>query len=169
MLGQRYALRHLEDDLAPQVRRLMIDELHWAVEHNKVYYSRHFAEDGSKEYPFLLQKAFDSGNPDTLEESLNVPRYFQAGSPRNAAQTFAWDEFNKYYMRALCLLVETLPGYELRVTRGRHSDKPKPESSQRMGKTQNPRSFLRGLRETPKVNPFGANSGLTLELSRRSN
>lgn len=167
MLEQRYQLRHLNDGLATEVRRLMIEELYWAVEHDKLYTSKHFAKPGHKEYPLLLQEAFATGNPDTLEESLNVPGYFQAGSPRNAAQTFSWDEFNKYYMRALCLLAQVGPGYELVVARGRHSDHPKPQSSKLIGARKDPSRFLRGLREVPKVNPFGANSGLTLELRKR--
>ncbi|HEY6350419.1 MAG TPA: hypothetical protein VI636_13515 [Candidatus Angelobacter sp.] len=166
MLKLRYELRHLNDELVDDVRRLMIEELYWAVEHNKLYYSKHFARSGHKEYPLLLQKEFATGNPDTLEESLNVPGYFQAGSPRNAVQTFAWDEFNKYYMRALCLLAQVGAGYEVVVARGRHSDHPKPESSKRIGAKKDPTRFLSGLREVPRVNPFGANSGLTLELRK---
>jgi len=142
----------------------MIAELYWAVEHGKFYYSKHFSAAGSKEYPLLLQNAFAIGNPDTLEQSLNVPGYFQENSPRNAAQTFAWDEFNKYYMRALCLLAQNLAGSELVVVRGRHSGNPKPESNRLLGAKKNPARFLSGLRGIPKVNPFGANSGLTLEL-----
>jgi len=168
MLNQWCELRHLNGQLAPDIRRLMIAELYWAVEHDKLYYSKHFTAAGKKEYSLLLQNAFASGNPDTLEESLNVPGHFQPDSPKNSVQTFAWDEFNKFYMRALCLLAQSHPGYDLLVVRGRHSDNPKPESNRLLGAKKDPGQFLNALRGVPRVNPFGANSGLTLELRERS-
>lgn len=79
---------------------------------------------------------------------------------------FAWDEFNKYYMRALCRLAQTLPDYHVLVARGRQSNHPKRGSSGLLGVEKNTMKFLAGLREVPKVNPFGANSGLTLELCK---
>lgn len=164
MLNQRYELRHLSDEFAPGLRRLMIAELQWSIERNKIYRSKHFTQLGLKEYPLLLEQALLAGNPDSLEESLNVTAYFLPGTPKNAPQIFAWDEFNKYYMRALCRLAQTLPGSRLVVVRGRHSSNPKPESNRLLGTEKNPLKFIAGLREVPKVNPFGANSGLTLEL-----
>lgn len=164
MLDKRYELRHLNGELAPELRRLMLAELDWSVKNGKIYPSKHFTEAGHKEYPLLLAKALAEGNPDTLEESLNVPGYLQPGSGRSATQTFAWDEFNKYYMRALCHLAQTLHECRLLVARGRHSDNPKPESNRLLGKEKDPVRFLAGLRQVQKLNPFGANSGLTLEL-----
>jgi hypothetical protein len=35
-----------------------------------------------------------------------------------------------------------------------------------MGHSKDPATFLATLRNIPKVNPFGANSGLTLELHK---
>jgi hypothetical protein len=162
----RYELQHLNDDLAPEVRRLMIAELGWSLEHGKLYYSKHFAPPGYKEYPQLLAQSLGVSDPDGLEEALNEPGYFQPDAPKKAAQTFAWDEFNKYYMRGLCRLAQIVSGSELWVVRGRHSKNPKPESNRLLGTAKNPAAFLSGLREVPKVNPFGANSGLTLALGR---
>jgi hypothetical protein len=166
MLVRRYHLQHLTDEHVEELRRLMVAELHWAVEHGKLYYSQYFTEAGREEYPLLLQKALLNGNPDSLEESLDQPYYLHPGSPKNAAQTFAWDEFNKYYMRALCLLAQNLTGFELAVARGRHSENPKRESNRLLGQGKNPARFLTALRNIPRVNPFGANSGLTLELRK---
>ena len=145
----------------------MLEELLWAFENEKFYPSKHFTELGDKEYPRLLQEALAAGTPDTLEESLNVPVYWQPGSPSNAIQTFAWDEFNKYYMRALCQLKHEHPECDLVIARGRESVNPKPGSNRLLGKTENASRFLHRLRGAPKVNPFGANSGLTLELQER--
>ena len=168
MLEQRYELQHLTDEFAPEIRRLMLAELQWSVEHGKIYYSKHFTAVGHKEYPGLLADALTDGNPDTLKQSLNVPGYFLPGAPRNAAQTFTWDEFNKYYMRAVCRLAQTFQECELVVVRGRHSANPKPESDRLLGATKDPLRFLNGLRGVPKVNPFGANSGLTLALRKQT-
>lgn len=164
MLNHKYQLRHLNDALAPKIRRLMLEELDWSLEPGKLYHSKHFSGAGQKEYPLLLEKALRSGNPDTLEESLNIEEYFQPDTPKNAAQTFAWDEFNKYYMRALCRLAQAIAGSRLVIVRGRQSNNPKPESDRLLETEKNPLKFLAGLREVPRVNPFGANSGLTLEL-----
>jgi hypothetical protein len=166
MLEQQYNLRHLTEKIASEVRQRMLEELHWSLESNKIYFSKHFSPTGEENYPHLLKNALESGNPNTLEESLNLPGNFEPDSPRKAAQTFAWDEFNKYYMRALCRLAQELAGYELIVVRGRQSRNPKPESDRLIGAKKDPVKLLNGLRNVPKVNPFGANSGLTLELRK---
>src|SRR5260221_13345100 len=111
MLDQRYELRHLHDDLASQVRYLMLAELLWSLENNKLYFSRNFARSESHKYPALLRDGLATGTPDTLDDSL-AP-VFRQEVARRSRQTFAWDEFNKFYMRALCRWVQEHSGYEL--------------------------------------------------------
>jgi hypothetical protein len=166
MLDQHYELRHLHDDLAPQVRRLMLVELLWSLENNKLYFSRNFADSESDKYPSLLRDALAAGTPDTLDDSL-APIFRQEVAGRSR-QTFAWDEFNKFYMRALCRLVTEHSGYELIATRGRHSLSHRNSSDVQIGESRDAVRFLNQLRNVPRVNPFGANSGLTLALQPRN-
>ena len=102
-----------------------------------------------------------------LDDALNQPNIFQPKTARKSAQAFIWDEFNKYYMRALCRWVEQHPGYEVVVVRGRQSQTHRDSSDARLGHTVNSKKFLDVLRGVPKVNPFGANSGLTLMIRKR--
>ena len=166
MLDQRYELRHLQDNLGSEVRRLMLAELLWSLENNKLYSSKNFAESGHREYPSLLRDALATGTPDTLDDSLAAPGIFRPGLARKSAQTFVWDEFNKYYMRALCQWVREHPGYDLIVARGRHSASHRESSDVQLGHTRDPVRFLETLRHVPRVNPFGANSGLTLVIRK---
>jgi hypothetical protein len=69
-------------------------------------------------------------------------------------------------MRAACRWVQKHRGYELVIVRGRQSDTHRESSDTRIGRKQDPRRLLEALRDTPKVNPFGANSGLTVEIRK---
>ena len=162
MLDQLYELRHLKDHLAPELRHLMLAELLWSLQHNKIYFSRNFVEERKREYPVLLQDALAEGTPDTLDDSLAASGIFKPGLARRSAQSFVWDEFNKYYMRALCQWVRGHPGHELTVARGRQSAMHRQLSDDRIGQTRDPLRLLNQLRTAPNINPFGANSGLTL-------
>jgi len=164
MLDQAYDLRHLNDDLAGEVRRLMLEELLWSLENNKLYFSKNFTEKGREEYPSRLCAALEAGTPDTLEVSLATSGIFRAGLAPRSAQSFVWDEFNKFYMRALCRWVSGHPGHELVVSRGRHSTQHREASDRQIGQSRDPVRFLNQLRTAPNANPFGANSGLTLVI-----
>jgi hypothetical protein len=168
MLDQRYELRHLNDALALEIRPLMLAELLWSLEHQKLYYSKQFAAHVHDEYPRILMDALTSGTPDTLDEALNQPGIFRPNTPRRSAQSFIWDEFNKFYMRALCLWVIMHPGHEVVVVRGRVSEHHRGSSDAQLGRKEDPKKFLEVLRETPEINPFGANSGLTLTIRKKS-
>jgi hypothetical protein len=162
MLDQKYELKHLGDKPASEIRHFMLEELLWSLQHEKLYFSQYLTDRGGGEYPQLLYKALASGTPDSLEESLSAQGIFREDAPKKSIQTFAWDEFNKYYMRALCRWVIEHAGYALVVIRGRHSESTRSSSNTLLGQTKEASSFLNGLRQSPRINPFGANSGLTL-------
>src|SRR5436305_8635781 len=167
MLSQRYELKHLNDALASEIRRLMLEELIWSLENEKFYFSQYFSESGKENYLPLLHAALMSGTPDTLQEGLSASGIIEPGSPSNATQTFAWDEFNKYYMRALCRWIQMHPGCEAIVVRGRESANPRSFSDTQVGRRKEVKDFLGILRTNPRINPFGANSGLTLTISNQ--
>lgn len=169
MLSQRYQLQHLEGPIAHEVRAFMREEFLWSSQRNKLYFGQYLSEAGRARYSRLLEKALRSGSPDSLAESLAQPGLWQANAPRKSVETFAWDEFNKYYMRGLCRWVQLHPHHHaLEVIRGRASQSRRASSDATLGNSRNPEKFLQALRESPRINPFGANSGLTLRIRRES-
>jgi hypothetical protein len=142
----------------------MVEEFIWSCRHSKLYMSKYLTAAGSECYPQLLQQALVSGSPDSLCDSLYVAGLWQPGAPKHSIDTFSWDEFNKYYMRALCHWCEERRHYEIVIIRGRHSASHRSSSEIRINETQDPAALLRRLRLQPAINPFGANSGLTLTL-----
>jgi hypothetical protein len=167
MLSQTYELKHLTDHLQHNIRRFTLQELLWSFEHKAVYLSKYLTEAGRARYPQLLAQALDSGSPNSLSDVLGSPGVWQDKAPRNSIATFAWDEFNKYYMRGLCRWIQDHPGYQAVVVRGRHSGAPRSSSDTRINQRREAAGLLQQLRHRPATNPFGANSGLTLEIRRR--
>lgn len=168
MLSQHFELKHITDHLQHNIRRLMLLELLWSCQHDAVYVSKYFTPAGSDRYCQLLAQALESGSPDSFCDALNSPELWQSGAPRNSVQTFAWDEFNKYYMRALCRWTIDHTGSEIVVVRGRRSRTHRSSSDAQMNQRRDAVDLLRQLRDQPAINPFGANSGLTLEVRKRS-
>lgn len=165
MLSQAYELKHLSDQLQAAVRGLMAEELLWSCRHSKLYMSKFLTPAGAGCYQQRLQ---DSGSPDSLCDSLYAAGLWQTGAPKHSVDTFAWDEFNKYYMRALCRWSQEHSKFEIVVTRGRHSASHRRSSETRIGQRFDPEVLLHRLRLQPAINPFGANSGLTLTLKEIS-
>jgi hypothetical protein len=82
VLDQRYELKHLSDELAPEIRHLMLEELKVSFDDGQFYYSKQFDELGYREYPRIFLNALASGNPDTLDDALNQPGIFLPNTPR---------------------------------------------------------------------------------------
>lgn len=167
MLSQHFELKHITDHLQHNIRRLMLLELLWSCQHNAVYASKYLTPAGGDRYSQLLAQALESGSPDSLCDALNSPELWQSGAPRNSVQTFAWDEFNKYYMRALCRWTVDHTGSEIVVVRGRRSRAHRSSSDAQINQGRDAMALLQQLRHKPAINPFGANSGLTLEIRKR--
>lgn len=166
MLSQPYELKHLTDDLQQNIRHSMLRELLWSCEHNGLYFSKYLTDAGHDRYPHLLAQALECGSPDSLCDALSSSALWRADAPRNSVQTFAWDEFNKYYMRALCRWSQEHQGYEIVVVRGRRSGAHRNSSDAQINRTREAASLLQQLRRKPAINPFGANSGLTLAIRK---
>lgn len=164
MLSQPYDLNHLCDDLRQHVRECMVKEFLWSRQHNKFYVSKYLTDAGLEHYPALLEEALRNGSPDSLCDCLYASGLWSMAAPKHSIDTFAWDEFNKYYMRALCRWANEHPRFHAIVVRGRHSSSHRSSSDVRLNQPRDPAVFLQQLRVQPAINPFGANSGLTLTL-----
>ena len=164
MPASKYRLPHLNDGFSEELRALMHAEFVWAFERGKLYFSKRFTQLGHKEYPRLLEEALMKGTPESVIQSLSAPGLFTAEAPNGSAEVFGWDEFNKYYMRALCSLVLAHPNHELIITRGRISTDKRNSSEAQLGRRKDAQEFLTQLRNSPKINPY---SGLTLTIRKR--
>ncbi|MCD1117891.1 hypothetical protein [Chryseobacterium turcicum] len=169
------------ENLDQTIRQLMINEMDFDIQNNKLYLSKRFNDNGQEKYEDLLKQSLESGDEQTLAVSLKNNNCFKSQEerktktgtslvkvPENANITFAEGEFNRFYIRALCLkaIDENLV---LEVYRARHSDKTRSESENLIGEIVDPQNLLNDLRENIGIDtalglPPGPNSGLSIKV-----
>ena len=172
------------ENLDDRTRQLMLEEMEYDIANHQLHISPFLSGQGQRDYENILRDALQSGNDETLAESLRehrrilrtLPRrnptggYSIAATAENAAQVLAESEFNRYYIRALArrALEEGIP--ELVVYRAKPVTTPRPESEARIETSLSPQDLLEDLRahtgdERPSLGvPSGPNSGLTVRL-----
>jgi hypothetical protein len=166
-------------DLDAETRAQMRSELERDVESSTLYLSPRLTPEGRRRYPELLRRAFSDGTVASLANDLNSPgliathetavrrgRRYSKSVPYTAAQTMAEGEFNRFYLRALCLSVLAFGGTELEIYRAGHSRSPRPASEAMIGRRIDARELLDDLRAHAGVDtalglPPGPNSGLS--------
>lgn len=171
-------------NLDERTRQLMLAEMDYDIAHNQLHISPLLSGQGQRDYASLLREAIQSGNDETLAESLRAHRrliktqprrkpkggYAIASTPENAAEMLAESEFNRYYIRALArrAIEEGIP--ELVIYRAKPARNPRPESDARVETTLPAEDLLADLRahpgdEPPALGvPSGPNSGLSVRL-----
>ena len=172
------------ENLDDRTRQLMVDEMQYDIAHNQLHISPFLSGQGQRDYTNLLREALQSGNDETLAESLRehrrilrtLPRrkpkggYTIVTAPDNAAQVLAESEFNRYYIRALARRAIEDGIQELVIYRAKPVANPRPESEARVETTLSPQELLDDLRshsgdELPTLGvPAGPNSGLSVRL-----
>ena len=171
------------ENLDDRTRQLMLEEMEYDIANHQLHISPFLSGQGQRDYENLLRDALQSGNDETLAESLRehrrilrtLPRrnptggYSIAATAENAAQVLAESEFNRYYIRALArrAIEDGIP--ELVVYRAKKVLKPRPESEALIETTLSPEALLTDLREhsdqPPALGiPSGPNSGLSVRL-----
>ena len=87
--------------------------------------------------------------------------------PSNAAKLISQSEFNRFYIRAVCLEAIEKDIKEIEVYRARPSSSSRPESEAMIGKKLSPKELLDDLRDSigkePKILPH-INSGLSVKF-----
>ncbi len=165
------------DDLDERTRPFMLSEVDADIGADRLTMSKNFNSKGERAYPELLREAVRHGNDETLAAALTAVGSFlvldKAGHHvrRDSAQMFTEGEFNRIYVRGLCLraIADRVP--ELEIYRAKQVAAPEPVSEARIGAHVDPRSLLQDLRANVGTGPAlgvprGPNSGLSARLPR---
>lgn len=170
-------------DLDERTRALMQVEVDYDLAHHQLYLSPLLSAQGQRDYLGLLRTAIATGTPGWLAENLRyrrrlmrtMPRYKPTGSyvvsrrPVTAAERLAEDEFNRYYIRAICRRALEDRIDFLVVYQARPAVNPDPESAPAGETILSPKALLDEVRAHPGESiylqmPAGLNPGLSVQL-----
>ena len=165
-----------------ETRPYMIKELDGDISSDRLYLSPRLNELGRNAYPGLLRSACTDGTAESFALAIQSGGFlllremshrkgvpYEKAVPVNAHQTLAEGEFNRFYLRGLCLRAMGGEG-SLVVYRARESSNPRPESVALLGTTVDASALLADLRENIGLDtvlgiPAGPNSGLSVRLN----
>lgn len=164
-------------NLDTKTRQLMLKEVQNDINSQNLYLSKRFNPSGISAYTHLLIEAINNGNEQSLAESLRNNNCFNTTElrkgkpvkvPVTAPTSFAEGEFNRFYIRALCVIALE-SGQSLEIYRARYSENPRAESLLLIGKTVDAYNLLSDLRNNTGVDtalglPPGPNSGICVKL-----
>ncbi len=176
-MGLRY------ENLDEQTRALMIAEIERDINTSTLYVSDNLTEHGRSEYPDLLCDAAREGSDDTLAGEIRgrlntheKPRRLKSGGfsqpPKmrsNAHEMLAHGEFNRFYIRAVCLRAIDAGTAQVVVYRAKAVRTARSASEEMIGQDVSAEVLLQDLRSNPGVDtalglPSGPNSGLSVRL-----
>lgn len=169
--------------LDTRTRTLMLAEISRDIDAGTLYLSDNLSEQGCADYPSLLRGAAQNGNDATLAgvllnclNSHEKPRRLKSGGyskppvmRSNAHEMLAEGEFNRFYIRAICLRAIEDGINEVVVYRAKEVANARSASEQMIGRYVPTKSLLDDLRAHPGVDtalglPPGPNSGLCVCL-----
>jgi hypothetical protein len=170
-------------NLDEKTRRHMLSEVESDIAKGTLYLSPRLSPRGQQEYAGLLKQAvvgYDDGwlanslrfnGRISLEEQRRKPKggYTIARVPVTAPDTLAEGEFNRFYVRGLCLRALEDGITELVVYRAKEVTSPRRESEAMIGTRVDARTLLQDIRTHPGFDtalrlPPGPNSGLSVRL-----
>jgi hypothetical protein len=123
----------------------------------------------SRDDDWLAAQLESRGFMRTEESYVRSGRTHWRAVPHNAAQQLAEGEFNRYYIRGLCLRAKAEGISEVVVYRGKAVQSPRPQSQALIGTRIPVDALLADLRNSDFVDtalgiPAGPNSGITARL-----
>lgn len=168
-----------QKDLNPEIRGLMIQEMDNDLAGQILYLSPRLNAQGKNVWHQLLKEASANHSDDWLaneiaRQRLLNPHDLRQGKPiamrHDAHQLLAEGEFNRFFMRGICLKAIEIGAPAVVGYRARGSENPRAESLAIVGKKFEPREFLDRLRsaigaDTPFGYPGSANSGLSVKFA----
>jgi hypothetical protein len=178
-------------DLDGRTRKFMIEEIDRDTSSRTLYLSPWLTDEGLRVWARMLRIAAESHDDGWLAAQLRFDSYIRKTAerrkpkgdgyttyrvPDTAADTLAEGEFNRFYVRALCLRAITDGeqvdgGMGLVVYRAKPVKQPSPGSEEKIGIRIDPQAFLNDLRANQGVEPAlglppGPNSGLSIRIVR---
>jgi hypothetical protein len=168
-------------DLDNGVRHHMLAEVDSDIATGTLGKSKRFSPGGADAYPALLREAVMSGDERSLTDALstgahfvsrewvNRGRGFWKNVPSDCAQTFAEGEFNRFYIRGLCIHAMDRNCPSMEVYRAKLVREPRPESDAFIGTHVEAAGLLADLRSSQGGETFlglaKPNSGLSARIS----
>lgn len=164
------------------IRKLMVAELELDIAEEKSYINPFLQEGKGNDYLDLLREALGAGSPESFaaaiaKENLLIEKHtytkqgkqIEARVPATFNATLAAGEFNRYYMRAVCLLAKQQGTTTVEIYRAKSVSTPRQPTDERIGKRIEPQILLADLRETTfeRSSTFGLgapNSGLSIRI-----
>lgn len=156
------------------IREHMVSEIKLDISKGRLNFSKRFNQVGKIEYPDLLIETTRYSNEEELAKAI---KYFFNSTemrngkvnkvPKSAAKIFAEGEFNRFYIRAVCLEAISNGDENVEIYRGRASKEERPQSNSKIGQTVNAKKLLEDLRINIGASPLilpEVNSGLTVKL-----
>ena len=172
-----FNLINLED-----VREEMKSEIKSDIDNGILYISDNLNSEGKSLYPEKLLQAAESSEIEGFINSLGMD-YFnshyerrkpkggftQAKMPYNANTMLCEGEFNRFYIRAVCIKAMSVGQQYVTAYRARPSNSPRAESLEIESKQFNAEVLLKDLRANIGINtalglPPGPNSGMSVHL-----
>lgn len=166
-----------------EVREEMVAEIKSDIDTRRLYISDRLNDEGKETYPDLLLEAARSGNMESFINSLGLQYfkryylrkkakggdYIKVKMPHNANVTLCEGEFNRFYIRAVCVRALNTGQKFVTAYRARLSAISRPESIAIEGKQFDAEMLLKDLRENIGVEtalglPPGPNSGMSVKL-----
>jgi len=170
-MGLRY------DNLDDTTREYMLAEFEADLEQDNLYFSVRLSPDGIQDWPEILKTALAEGTDESLAAEIAIPgrlnpHDFRQGRPikmnKMAHLTLAEGEFNRFYIRGVCLRAIG-EGRQVVAYRARFSSEPRSSSLAVDGKEFDPDGILEDLRAHPGTEPQhgfpGPNSGMSIRLA----
>jgi len=170
-------------NLDERTRSLMLAEIDRDIAANTLYLSENLNPRGKADYPDLIRTAARSGSDVTLAAAIRdrlnpyeKPRKLKSGEfskppamRSNAHEMLAEGEFNRFYIRAVCLRAIEDGLQEVVVYRAKNVQNARQESERKIGQRVPAEQLLRDLRASVGVDtamglPPGPNSGLCVQL-----
>ena len=170
-------------ELDERTRKLMLAEIERDIAANTLFLSDNLNRQGKIDYPNLIRNAATTGSDVTLAADISSrlnpyekPRQLKSGKlskppvmRTNAHEMLAEGEFNRFYIRAICLRAIEDGISEVVVYRAKSVQHPRAESERKIGQLVPPEPLLCDLRERQGVDTAlglqsGPNSGLSVQL-----
>jgi hypothetical protein len=165
------------EDLTSDIRTRMLQELARDIEQKQIFYDSRLVENGRNLYLQILAQALEHDTPESFSEEIlknsllnptemreiSEGRTVQAKVSKIAHRNIGEAEFNRYYMRAICLKAIEQGIEEVEVYRARASANPRPDAADR----KNAKDLLEHLRTTNISVPGsfpGPNSGRSVRI-----